>query len=294
MPASVPLNNAVAQNTFDFNNQRATNASGLSRYKINEYNTSARILNNADLNAVCVFSGNTTLTLGNNFSPVPPVFSEIIFYSTNGYVRISSAVGTTVYSDTGLFIGKGKVGKLVYVTSNTWFFASVTSTVNSFNFTDCCSDIGDIYQIGQNPASLNTSAKAYTNASVNIPFNGSFQIGENIYSVANGDLSIIGGCPFNVYQTAYTFYTAGETGPDPVTLYSVSGLTPSNYSTLLGKRFATSGQGSEESPIYDCALNDIVSPSTQNSYYGSTAQYASNSSATFLDGYVINYNGIPI
>lgn len=298
MPSAVPLNNAIAQNSLDFNSQNPTNKGGLFRYKINNYGAAGtHNFTNNDLNSVCIFSRDVTVTLNSaNFTSAPPAGSEILFYSNNGYIRVNTVVGSTLYSTIGNFTVPGKAGKLIYTTANSWFFASLNATSFSTDYTDCCVNSSQaIYQVS-NYSSFDAAYKTYADAEVSVPFNGltPIQISDDpvtisYYNIVNGQASSTGGCGTETpYDSAFTFYTNATT---PVTLYSVGSYDPSVYSNLLGKKFFTAIPNSGD-PIYSCYSTDQVANGASAQYYGSTAQYPSDP-VTFLNGYAINYNGIP-
>jgi hypothetical protein len=289
MSSLVPLNSAIAQSSVDFNNQTPTDAVGLFRYKINNY-TGDRTLNGDDINSVCIFSGDTILSLTTGFTNLK-VNSEIIFYSVNGYVRVQPGVGVNLYSTNGYYTkgpsisgGLSSVGKLICIGTNTWCLAGYNEDYSSYSWTDCCGYLPEVWQV----AATNTfhlDARVYADSGLTTPFNGVVDAGSGLsYNVINGWPGATASCTAYAYSTSYTFYTGGGTA-DAVTFYSVAGLTPSDYSSLLGKKFFTAAQGTQF-PCYDTSE---VSDGTATSYYGSTAQYPA-SPANFKDGYVINVN----
>lgn len=300
MPSAVPLNNAIAQNSLDFNNQNPTNKGGLFRYKINNYESvssgtiSQYTFTNADLNAISVFTGDVNINI-TPFAAHPG--SEILFYSSNGRIKLEASGGSTLYSNIGNFTVPGKAGKLIYTDSNTWFFSSLNTNCYPTSFTDCCEQTRNIYQVGiGNNGNLNTAIKVYADLGADVAFNGliTLDIDAAQYDIINGQASAVTfGCYPASYDTAYTFYTEDVIYPGevvPIIFYSLaSGITPSNYSSLLGKPFFTD---TVPSAIYDCSSSNRVAPSSSASYYGSPEQYP-NYPVTFLDGYVIGYDGIP-
>lgn len=295
MPAAVPLNNAIAQNSLDFNNQNPTNKGGLFRYKINNYGAlglgaiSQHAFTNADLNAVCLFTGDVNITFPPfNFNPAPLAGSEILFYSSNGRIKLEASGGNALYSSIGNFTVPSKAGKLIYTANNTWFFSSLNTNSFGIYASNCCAGFTTVYQVGSN-GSFNIGTKVYTETAANYAFNGTIVYDAVTYNVINGYASATGDCGSgDIYATPYTFYTDPET---PVTFYSLTGGSPDNYISLLGKKFFTLVP-SGGNPIYACADNTVVAPSSPASYYGSTAQYP-NYPVTFLDGYVIDFDGIP-
>lgn len=290
MPSLVPLNNAVAQSSVDFNNQTPSNASGLFRYKINNYGFTSHTFNSNDLNAVCIFARDVSPTIpaASSFSEPPPVGSEILFYSISGFVRITTS-GANLYTSTGVYtLGPNWIGKIIYKGNNDWFFASTNFAKDSYMFTDCCGDISAlVYQIKSvNDAQIfSTTQRSYADSSLTIPFNGTVYAEEDTtyYNVANGYNVSVGACSTNTYSTPYTFYTGPDPDTDDVILYSVSGLNINNTTSLAGKKFFTSDVGDQ----FDCYTTDMVSPGTQNSYYSSTGGYP-GSPLSFLDGYIVN------
>jgi len=294
MPSLVPLNNAIAQSSVDFNNQTPANAGGLFRYKINNYSGN-RTLNSDDINAVCVCTHNTVLLLTTSFTNLK-VNSEIIFYSSNGYVRVQPSVGVNLYFTDGYYTkgpsstgGVSSVSKLIYAGSNNWFLAGYNMSPSEYTWTNCCSSSSTLYQLKTSSA-YDINARAYTNSDLTIPYNGIVSLEAEsttyYYKLINGWPTSGTGCVTDTYSTPYTFYTGADPVEDAVIFYSVSGLTPSSYSTLLGNKFFTADVGAQ----HDCYTTDMVSPGTQTSYYGSTAQYGSSSPAIFKDGYVVNIN----
>jgi hypothetical protein len=282
MPSLVPLNNAIAQNSVDFNNQTPTNAGGLFRYKVNQYGTNTHTFSSSDLNAVCVFSGDANILLSSsNFAQLPPVGAEIVFYSTAGRVRLNTA-GVSLYANIGNFtLGPNSIGKIIYKGNNEWFFASSNFTSIIYSWTNCCEDFGELYQLRTpNNAALNSNQRAYVDSTLDKPFNGITSYEGAYYSVVNGYFSSTAGCSTKDYTTSYTFYSNAST---PVTFYSVTGLSPNIYTTLSGSKFFTSSVAAE----YDCYSIDMVASGSAVTYYGSTAQYP-GSPLVFLNGYVVN------
>jgi hypothetical protein len=281
MPSLVPLNNAIAQNSVDFNNQTPTNASGLFRYKVNQYGTNTHTFSSSDLNAVCVFSGDTNVLLSSsNFAQLPPVGAEIVFYSTSGRVRLDTS-GVSLYASIGNFtLGPNSIGKIIYKGNNEWFFASSNFTSVFYSWTNCCEDFGELYQLRTpNNSALNSNQRAYVDSTLDKPFNGVASYDGSSYSAVNGYFSP-GGCVPTDYTTSYTFYSNAST---PVTFYSVTGLSPNIYTTLSGSKFFTSSVES----VYDCYSINMVASGSAVTYYGSTAQYP-GSPLVFLNGYVVN------
>jgi len=294
MPSLVPLNNAVAQSSVDFNNQTPSNASGLFRYKINNYGFTSHTFNSNDLNAVCIFARDVApaIPLASSFSSPPPIGSEILFYSTSGYVRLApqTELGVNLYTAVGTYtLGPNWIGKIIYKGNNDWFFASTNFAAYSYMFADCCGGISAlVYQIKSvNDAQIfSTTQRSYVDSSLTIPFNGTVYAEEDTtyYNIANGyNVATQGTCETNNYTTAYTFYTGPDPDTDDVILYSVSGLNINNTTSLAGKKFFTSDVGDQ----FDCYTTDMVSPGTQNSYYSSTGGYP-GSPLSFLDGYIVN------
>jgi hypothetical protein len=283
MPSLVPLNNAIAQNSVDFNNQTPTNASGLFRYKVNQYGTNTHTFSSSDLNAVCVFSGDVNVLLSSsNFAQLPPVGAEIVFYSTSGRVRLDTS-GVSLYVSIGNFtLGPNSIGKIIYKGNNEWFFASSNFTAIGDSFPNCCANTEYLYQLRLPTDSvLNLNRRAYVDSTtLDKPFNGIVSYAGAYYSVVNGYFSATAGCSTKDYTTSYTFYSNAST---PVTFYSVTGLSPNIYTTLSGSKFFTSSVAAE----YDCYSIDMVAPGSAVTYYGSTAQYP-GSPLVFLHGYVVN------
>lgn len=292
MPSLVPLNSAVAQSSVDFNNQTPSNAGGLFRYKINNYSSNSHTFTVADLNAVCIFYGDTTINLSPlNFSSAPPIGSEILFYSTGGYVKIEVS-GGSLYSTIGNYTyGPNGMGKIIYKGNNEWFFASGNFAPYPYSFNDCCGNIsGVVYQIklASEDNIFSSTQRSYTDGNLTVPFNGTvpreFESIITYYVIANGyPVATQSSCETNAYSTAYTFYTGPDPVEDAVTFYSVSGLTITNTTSLAGKKFFTSDVGEQ----YDCYTTNAASPGTQNSYYASAASYP-DSPLSFLDGYIVN------
>ena len=294
MSSVVPFRNAVAQNSLDFNNKNPTNKGGLFRYKINNYGAAGtHVFNVSDLNSICVFSGDVNVTLNPlNFSSLPPSGVEILFYSPNGRIRVDTASGASLYTAFGNFTSPGKLGKLIYTSDNKWFFSSLSATPFSIAYTDCCGSISaTVYQVRSSvdAATFSPSRKTYADSDTTIPFNGIFQdpATSYYYNIVNGGSTPVASCDVpSAYSTPITFYTDAT---NTVTLYSSASLSPSSYISLLGYKFFTTDIGT---PVYSCYSDNQVAPGSTVQYYGSTAQYPSDP-VTFLNGYVINYNGIP-
>jgi hypothetical protein len=299
MPSLLPLNNAIAQNSLDFNNQNPTNKGGLLRYNINDYtrvnygSVVEHFFTNADLNSVCIFSGDVNIILSSGyFSPAPLPGTEILFYSASGRIKLMPA-GATLYSHVGNFTVPTKAGKIIYTSEGAWYFSSLNTDVFSPSVADCCIGGVTIYQVGNNNSeSLDANVKIYADASVNVPFNGIVYDDSIItrYNVINGQASVIAECetaaPYNV---EYTFYSSAST---TATFYSKPDAgTPYDYISLLGNKFFTTAPN-EGNPINSCWAIDVVAPSTPTTYYGDSTQYPANP-VTFLNGYVIDYSGIP-
>jgi hypothetical protein len=306
MPSLVPLNNAIAQNSLDFNNQNPTNKGGLFRYNINNYtrvnygSVGQHYFTNADLNSVCIFSGDVDILLSAGYlNPAPLTGTEILFYSTSGRIRIDTS-GFSLYSNVGNFTVPTKAGKIIYTSEGDWYFSSLNTDVFTLNVTDCCSiSAVNIYQVGNNNSgSLDANVKIYADASATVPFNGIVQ--DNLifsrYNVINGQASAIAECetaaPYNV---EYTFYTEDPIYPGqvtPIAFYSKPYAgTPNNYGTLVGNRFFTTIPNGGTS-INSCYSDATVAPGSSATYYGDGTQYPAYP-VTFLNGYVINYEGIP-
>jgi hypothetical protein len=305
MPSLVPLNNAIAQNSLDFNNQNPTNKGGLLRYNINDYtrvnygSVGQHSFTNADLNSVCIFSGDVDILLSAGyFSPAPLPGTEILFYSEAGRIKLVPA-GVTLYSHVGNFTVPTKAGKIIYTSEGDWYFSSLNTDVFTLNVTDCCSiSVVNIYQLGNNNSGgLDANVKIYADANVTVPFNGI--VYDNLserYNVINGLASVITDCDTAVsYNVEYTFYTEDPIYPGevtPIVFYSKPYAgTPNNYGTLVGNRFFTTIP-TGGNPINSCYSNSTVAPGSPVSYYGDGTQYPANP-VTFLNGYVINYAGIP-
>ena len=300
MPSLVPLNNAIAQNSLDFNNQNPTNKGGLFRYNINNYGqlnygaVSQHSFTNADLNSVCIFSGDVDIALAAfNFNLEPLPGAEILFYSTNGRIRIVET-GALLYSNVGNFTVPTKAGKIIYTSAGKWYFSSLNTAVFSPIVTNCCGSTPPIVcQVGNdNAGSLDPNTKLYESADANFAFNGIVQdtLTSQYYDIKNGLAYSVTGCPATVaYSSEYTFYSSAST---TATFYSLTGaFTPDNYLSLLGIKFFNAIPN-EGNPINSCWANDLVAPGEPAIYYGSAEQYPSDP-VTFLNGYVISYSGIP-
>lgn len=291
MPSSVPLTNAIAQNSVDFNNQTPTNASGLFRYKINSRG-SGYAFTDADLNSVCIFSGgaainDVSLNIA-NFSVVPPIGAEIIFYSTTGNIRIAAS-GAPLYSSVGPFTtGTAVAGKIIYKGNSTWYLASANANNFLYTWTNCCSNEASLYQILVTSGSFYSGKLSYFDSGLTKLYNGTvFSYDSGLYyRIVNGvSVATFADCAATTltYNTDYTFYDS----PDPiygnsVTLYSVSGLNQASPETLLGHKFFTGSKGT----VYDCYTSSVV-----NNYY--TATTAPYYAITFYGGYVTSYTYTP-
>ena len=295
MPSSVPLTNAIAQNSVDFNSQTPTNASGLFRYKINN-RVNNHVFTDADLNSVCIFSGGGSITnvfLGTgNFSGVPPVGAEIIFYSTTGNIKINLIDGAILAGSVGPFTpGAYSAGKIIHIGNNVWYFASANAAAQPYNWTNCCGESAatQLYQISV-AGGFNPALTSYFDSNVNYPYNGHVNDGTNLYyKVVNGvwNNTTISDCndTKSYYTNQYNFYDA----PDPiygntVPLYSVGGLNPASPETLMGNKFFISDVGQQ----FDCYAPNTVSDSTY--YTSTTAPYYA---LTFRYGYVTSYTYTP-
>jgi hypothetical protein len=306
MPSLVPLNNAIAQNSLDFNNQNPTNKGGLFRYNINNYtrvnygSVGQHSFTNADLNSVCIFSGDVDILLSAGYlNPAPLTGTEILFYSAAGRIKLVPS-GFSLYSNVGNFTVPTKAGKIIYTSGNIWYFSSLNTDVFTPDVTDCCSiSTGNIYQLGNNNSgSLDANVKIYADANATVPFNGIVQdnLSTTRYNVINGQASVITDCDTAVsYNVEYTFYTEDPIYPGevtPIVFYSKPYAgTPNNYGTLVGNRFFTTIPNGGNA-INSCYSYATVAPGSPVSYYGDSTQYPANP-VTFLNGYVINYEGIP-
>ena len=292
MPSSVPLTNAIAQNSVDFNSQTPTNASGLFRYKINN-RVNNHVFTDADLNSVCIFSGGGTITNvelnANDFSVTPPVGAEIIFYSTTGNVKIIPS-GVNLYSSVGLFTpGASIVGKIIHRGNNVWYFAGANAHIFEFTWNDCCEVGRSLYQVSV-AGGFDSNRFSYFDSNLNYPYNGHVNDGTNLYyKVVNGvwNNTTISDCndTKSYYTNQYNFYDA----PDPiygntVPLYSVGGLNTTSPETLMGNKFFISDVGQQ----FDCYAPNTVSDSTY--YTSTTAPYYA---LTFRYGYVTSYTYTP-
>jgi hypothetical protein len=287
MSSFLPLNNALAQNSVDFNSQTPTNSSGLFRYKVNTRNNNYTFTS-TDFNSVCIFNsgglGGLTLATLNSFSPAPPVGTEIILYSTTGSVQIAGTA--TLNSATGRFTtGINAPGKIIHRGNNVWYFASLSATFYSFNWTNCCSDSVDLYQIGTDSNSnFNPSAFSYTDGNFNIPFNGivyyETELGSYYDKVVNGLVTGSSNCATSTFSTSYTYYTNTDPeDPQTVSIYSVSALTRDQPATLLGYSFFSTAVGGRQ----ECYSSNRVSGVT---YY---INPGGGASITFYNGYVVSY-----
>ena len=288
MPSSVPLTNAIAQNSVDFNNQTPTNASGLFRYKINSRSNN-HVFTEADLNSVCIFSGGGSITdvdiiqafIANG---VPPIGSEIIFYSTTGNIRIA-ATGAVLYSSVGRFTtGTAVAGKIIYKGNSTWYLASANANSFGYSWTDCCGNGASLYQILVTSGGFYSGKLSYFDSGLTKLYNGTVfsYDSELYYRIVNGvSVATFADCAATTltYTTAYNFYDS----PDPiygnlVTLYSVESLNITAPETLVGNKFFTAAPG----PVYDCYTSSV-----ENTYY--TATTAPYYAITFYGGYVSSY-----
>jgi hypothetical protein len=289
MSSLVPLNNAYAQNTVNFNSQTPSNAGGLFRYKVNTYAGASHTFDVSDLNAVCVFEKDTTLLISTaNFSSTPPVGTEILFYSAAGYVKLTTS-GASLYSSDGVYtLGPNWLGKIIYKGGNIWFFASANFDAYAYNWTDSCEHATAVYQI-KDASDSNvyvSTQRSYTDNTATIPYNGVvYSSDESLYfSIANGyAVGSSGAENTNNYTTTYTLYTGPDAIGDAVSLYSVNGLSTSVISSLAGAKFFTSNVGSQ----YACYSTNTVSPGATADFYSATAYYPTYP-IIFKDGYVIN------
>jgi hypothetical protein len=292
MPSLVPLNNAIAQSRVDFNNQTPSNAGGLFRYKINNYGFTAHTFNSNDLNAVCIFARDVSpvMPLASSFSAPPPIGSEILFYSTSGYVRlVPESAGVDLYCSVGNYtLGPNFIGKIIYKGNDDWFFASANFTSYSYSWDNCCGEFGvNLLQIKtvNDENIFSTAQRSYVDTDLTIPFNGTVYAVEatTYYNIANGyNVGSVGSCVNYSYSTPYTFFTGADPDADAVTFYSVADLTITDTASLAGKKFFTSDVGAQA----DCYTSDMVSPGAETSYYSSTASYP-GSPLGFRDGYLV-------
>jgi hypothetical protein len=284
MPSFLPLNNAVAQNSVDFNNQTPTNSSGLFRYKVNTRDNNYTFTS-ADFNSVCILSGGlggATRVFLNNFGTAPPTGTEIILYSTTGSVYIlgSATLRRTIGN---LTTGTNVAGKLIHRGNNEWYFASSNRPLFLFTFENCCSYSDSLVQIGT-VNNFDPNKFSYVDANLNLPFNG-IVLYENegiSYSkkVVNGVTTGDYNCQQVNFDTPYNFYASTDPeNPQPVTIYSVSGLNAGNPESLVGNSFFIVPAMN----VFSCLQGDRVSGVT---YYLSTG---GGQSITFVDGYVVTY-----
>jgi len=289
MSSFLPLNNALAQNSVDFNSQTPTNSSGLFRYKVNTRNNNYTFTS-TDFNSVCIFNsgglGGLTLATLNSFSPAPPVGTEIIFYSTTGSVQIAGTGTATLNSTTGRFTtGINAPGKIIHRGNNVWYFASLSATFYSYNWANCCGASVGLYQIGTaSNSNFNPSAFSYTDGNFNIPFNGIvyYETGGGYYydKVVNGLVTGSSNCATSTFSTSYTYYTNTDPqDPQTVFIYSVSGLNRAQPETLLGYSFFSADVGVRQ----ECYSSNRVSGVT---YY---INPGGGASITFYNGYVVSY-----
>jgi len=290
MPSSVPLTNAIAQNSVDFNNQTPTNASGLFRYKINNY-SGTRTFTESDLNSVCIFNNvgnivNVTLS-SSGFSEVPPVGAEIIFYSLTGNIKINTGGSAVLkYSVGNYTTGTAGAGKIIHKGNNVWYFASANASPQLYPWTNCCSESAELYQIATAPG-FSAARKSYTDSGATYPYNGTVYDGSLYYRIVNGAVGTqYNNCAETTrnYNTSYTFYDS----PDPiygtyVNLVSVAGLSIAAPEDFLGYKFFTEAVGNQ----YDC----YTANQANTTYYtnNNTPCYA----VTFTNGYVTSYSYQP-
>lgn len=282
MPSSLPLNNALAQNSVDFNTQIPTNSSGLFRYKVNTRGNNYTFTS-TDFNSVCIFSlgvGGVTTVFLNAFGVAPPVGTEIIFYSTIGLVNIQG--NATLYVTVGR-VSSTSAGKIIHRGNNVWYFASLNTTKNQFNWTNCCSNFESLYQVGEQ-TNFDPNKFSYTDAALNTPFNGIVYYdndGLATYNkVVNGVATGSGSCTTVTFNIAYTYYTNTDPeNPETVDIYSVEGLTRTSPPTLLGNSFFTEVVTEQQ----ECYTSNRVTGVT---YY---INAGGGASITFLNGYVVSY-----
>lgn len=284
MPSSTPLNNAILQSSIDFNNQTVANAAGLSRYAINNYGATNVVLSNADLDAVCIFSGNRHIDLPPGLSAATG--AEIILYSTNGFIRIDPDPSVTVYRERGLFsLGAGIALKLINAGSDTWLLSVANFNSSAYQYTDCCYANPTVYQLRISDT-FDYNIPTYADADLTIPFNGTVIIESGdppayyYYATVNGVSSEIFGCASLDYTTAYTLYDGAST---PLTVYSVSGIDVNSANSIYGHKFFTVAPGWE---VPSCTETDQLAPGASAVYYGSTAGIP-GSPLVFLNGYLI-------
>lgn len=290
MPSLVPLNNAIAQNAVDFNNQTPINAASLFRYKINLHSTNSWTFNTGDLNSVCIFNGSIADVLLTTFSSTPPIGAEIIFYSTTGVVRLSTGGGVTLNYSNGTFTQAYRAaGKIIHIGSNEWFFASANTTPPSYSWLDCCGNISTLNYISTQ-FSIDNVQRYYTDASANTPFNGTVAVPDGemfaYYRIINGywdGSSPYGECTTYEYNTLYTFYT----GPDPVydyiQVYSEASIPLTSPADLAGYKFFNTPVDVQ----FDCSQASMIAPGTSETFYFDWETYP-NQPIIFKDGYVIN------
>lgn len=314
MPSSVPLINAIAQNSVDFNNQTPINAGGLFRYKIKNIgypSGGAYILTPEDLNSVLIFSGDVTLILSSTYfvaSGFPPAGSEILFYSTGGAgsegrVFVSAQSNFVLSSYVGPYLqSSNDTGKIIYTGLNgagqgNWTFASPNYNFTLIDLSDCCagSAVNNLYQISTPTSTYNTSYRSYFENNFVYPYNGVINYDGSAYAIVNGyfiDVAMLCGDTEVAYTSAYTFYDASETSFSFFT--DASDLDPTNYENLLGHKFFIGAAPNEGLPMYSCFSDGSeAGAASAVEFYGSVAQIGNSDPVTFYKGYVVNYDGIP-
>jgi hypothetical protein len=279
MPGQVPLNNAKFTNSPDFNNQAVSGITGsgvFRQFTADNAGPSTKTLNNSDLWAMILLSGNSLVTIPAGISA--SVGDEIVFVSTIGTISFTTSGGATLLTSNLYTIPAERPARLIYAGSNNWILAGAKTAYLQSDVFDCCStNKGSLYTLGVLPQSLAYSsyygASLYTYSGVG----GVCVVGGTGYNISSG-IATESPCTLVNFTVSYTFYDAAE---NSYSFYSYVTISILNDSEILGVPFISSS----ESGVYPCYSG--ASP-INGTYYRASGIYGATNPVCFSNGVVIS------
>mgnify|MGYP000915273065 CR=1 FL=1 len=285
MPGKTPLYNAFAQNSLDLNNQTASNNAGFSRFNVASSGATSLTLSAANFNTITVFSDNVDITIQSVTGLNPG--AEAIIMSSGGRVYFI-VNGVSVYADDNLFYSEAinKPVRLTYMGGTAYSLSGMLAKPMLYTTENCCSISVEVYQLVKAGYSFSVlGGTLYADSTCKIKYNGDFYENLTRYQVTEGVAADIeGSCFTSDYSTAYgNFYGVPTVDDTPVSLYSVSGLSPGNSpSAFVSNKVFTSSVGVQ----YDCYTTNQYSGVK---YYKKPAGDNSVHYCEFLNGYLIKH-----
>lgn len=287
MPGKTPLYNAFAQNSLDLNNQTASNNAGFFRFAVASSGATSLDLTKDYFNTITVFSDNVDISIPSITGLNPG--AEAIIMSSSGRVFFT-ANGVSVYADDNLFYSAAinKPVRLTYMGGTAYSLSGMLAKPMLYTTENCCSISVEVYQLVKAGYSFSVlDGTLYADSTCKIKYNGDFYDAENSvrYQVTEGVATdIVSSCFTSDYSTAYgNFYGVPTVDDTPVSLYSVSGLSPGNSpAAFVSNKVFTSSVGVQ----YDCYTTNQYSGVK---YYKKPSGDNSVHYCEFLNGYLIKH-----